>query len=54
MEITITLNEAEQQALRQLFDAALRQSGFNALDAVMYFKVKIDEAIKASTLKTSD
>jgi hypothetical protein len=40
-EITITLDEKEQEALRQLIDAALRQAGEGALDVAAHFKAKV-------------
>jgi len=39
--VTLVLNEAEQQALHQLLDAALRQSGLSALDVVSHFMGRI-------------
>lgn len=42
--ITITLDEQEQAAFKQLLDIALRQSGMGALDVAAHFKVKLDQA----------
>lgn len=39
--ITITLTPEEQEALRQLIDAALRHSGGGALDVAAHFKAKV-------------
>ncbi|MGO9172651.1 MAG: hypothetical protein ACLP7P_11875 [Rhodomicrobium sp.] len=39
--ITLTLNEAEQQAFNQLLDIALRQSGLGALDVAYHFRGRI-------------
>ena len=42
--ITLILNDAEQQALHQLLDTALRQAGLNALDVVSHFVGRIAQA----------
>ena len=47
--VTLVLNEAEQQALHQLLDAALRQSGLNAIDVVSHFMGRIIAAQGAAT-----
>ena len=44
---TLVLDDAEQKALLQLLDIALRQSGLGALDVAAHFKVKLDAAIAA-------
>ena len=43
--ITLVLNDAEQHALRQLLDMALRQAGLNALDVVSHFRGRIAAAL---------
>ena len=47
--VTLVLNDAEQQALHQLLDAALRQSGLNAIDVVSHFMGRIIAAQGAAT-----
>jgi len=39
--ITLVLNDPEQQAFHQLLDIALRQAGLNALDVVYHFRGRI-------------
>jgi len=39
--ITLVLNDSEQQAFHQLLDIALRQAGLNALDVVYHFRGRI-------------
>ncbi len=39
--ITLVLNDSEQQAFHQLLDIALRQVGLNALDVVYHFRGRI-------------
>jgi hypothetical protein len=39
--ITLTLDDAEQQAFAGLLDLSLRQAGLNCLDAVCYFKNRL-------------
>lgn len=46
--ITLVLNDAEQQALHQLLDTALRQAGLNALDVVSHFVGRIGAAQSAA------
>jgi hypothetical protein len=47
--VTLALNDAEQQAFHQLLDAALRQSGLGAIDVVSHFMGRIIAAQGAST-----
>ncbi len=47
--ITIELTGAEQQALIELLDVALRQKGINALNAVSHFMQRIAVAQAAAT-----
>jgi hypothetical protein len=46
--ITITLTDQEQEALRQLIDAALRHAGEGALDVAAHFKAKLVAARSAA------
>lgn len=39
--ITMQLSDQEQEALRQLIDAALRHAGEGALDVAAHFKAKL-------------
>lgn len=52
--ITITLNPQEQEALRQLIDAALRHAGEGALDVAAHFKAKITKALAQPGQKHDD
>lgn len=45
--LTLTLNDAEQNALRQLLDISLRQAGLYALDVVSHFNSRLNEAVQA-------
>jgi hypothetical protein len=47
--ISITLSDEEQEALRQLIDAALRHAGEGALDVAALFKSKIITARSAAS-----
>lgn len=42
--ITLALNDAEQQALHQILDTALRQGGLSALDLASHFVMRISAA----------
>jgi hypothetical protein len=42
--ITLTLNDAQQQALRQLLDCALKNSGLGIIGAVFHFVSLIESA----------
>jgi hypothetical protein len=44
-DITITLNDKEQQIMRGVFDLALKQAGLQALGAVQFLSSKMDAAM---------
>ncbi len=46
--ITLTLDANEQNALQQLFDVALRQSGLSALPLVSHFVTRVTAAQSAA------
>ena len=46
--IALVLNDAEQQALHQLLDAALRNAGLNALQTVSHFMALISNAAESA------
>jgi hypothetical protein len=48
MDIKLTLNDQERQALLDLIDAATRQLGAQAARPVAHFLGKIEEAMKAA------
>jgi hypothetical protein len=47
--ITIVLNDAEQQAFGQLLDTALRHSGAGALDVAYHFRQVLQGAVLAAS-----
>jgi hypothetical protein len=47
-DITLTLNESEQQGFHQLLDTALRSGGLNALQLVSHFVGLFSTASQAS------
>ena len=50
MEVTLVFNLQEQQALTQIFDAALRGSGVGMLDNIIYFRNKFQQAAQPKDL----
>jgi hypothetical protein len=47
-DITLTLNETEQQGFQQLLDTSLRSGGLNALQLVSHFVGRLSAAAQAS------
>ena len=47
-QITITLDDGEQNAFHQLLDAAVKHSGIGAAQAAAYFITKLDAARNAT------
>lgn len=50
-EITIVLTDAEQSALYQIFDTALRGAGMQIIGSVNSLSIKIKDAQKESLMK---
>lgn len=51
--ITLTLTPEEEQAFKQLLDAALRAAGIGALTVVSHFSKKLEDA-KSSKSENND